>query len=84
MSGSHREIGANVSVRMSLNLAPEHRAKLIELARHAIEVESNPLSSRVRRMKRFLAKLEQPCGQAEARLSSKPGNGPNMLSDEPQ
>jgi hypothetical protein len=65
---------------MSLNLTPEHRAKLIELARHAIEVESNPLSSRMRRMKRFLAKLEQPYRQAEARPSPEPSDGPNMLS----
>ena len=42
---------------MSLNLAPDHRAKLIQLAREAIEAERNPRSPKARRLKRLLAKL---------------------------
>jgi hypothetical protein len=44
---------------MSLNLTPDHRAKLVQLAREAIEGETNSDSSKARRLKRLLAKLAQ-------------------------
>jgi hypothetical protein len=44
---------------MNLNLTPDHRAKLVQLAREAIEAERNPRSLKARRLKRLLAKLAQ-------------------------
>ena len=44
---------------MNLNLTPDHRAKPVQLARKAIEGETNSDSSKARRLKRLLAKLAQ-------------------------
>jgi len=44
---------------MNLNLTLDHRAKLAQLTREAIEAETNTDSSKARRLKRLLAKLAQ-------------------------
>jgi hypothetical protein len=68
------------------NLTDEHRAYLARFLREAIEADRYPLSPRVRRLKKLLAKIDRAPGPAVAPLPppKPPGERGGMLAKKRQ